>query len=142
MVSWNAPLVLVAVLSLGVGASASAAESTQPGVIERNDGVAFVTGGVGDDQLAALRKLEHPNLKLVFAEAAAAGGHHPYVAEVDVRVLDEQGAEIVASKDAGPLLLADLPSGDYRIEATLRGRTQTKKASVTRGKPTQVAFYW
>lgn len=142
MVSWKVPLLVAAVLSLGPWGPASAQEKAQVGMIERGDGVAFVTGGVGDDQLAALRELEHPDLKLVFAEAAGPGGRHPYVAEVAVRVLDERGAEVLAAKDAGPLLFADLPSGEYRIEATLRGRTQTKPAKVTRGKTTRVAFYW
>ena len=74
------------------------------------------------------------SLKLVFFEK---GG--PYVANVQVKIRDRLGNEIVNQISAGPWLYVDLEQGDYFVEATRQdgqlqgaqihiGETQTETA--------------
>ena len=105
----------------------------------REGGVEYRTGGVGKDERDALHVAarSYP-LKLVFAGRQQTD----FVADVAVRVLDATGNEVLAAADAGPLFYADLPPGQYRIFASLRGQTFEQRANVTAGKQTQLAFYW
>ena len=118
-------------------AISSAADSS---LAPRREGsIEYRTGGVGKDERDALllASREYP-LKLVFAGRQQTD----FVAEVKVRILDSNGRTVLDADDAGPLFFADLPPGQYRITATLRGQTFEQKATVTPGKQTQVAFYW
>ena len=104
------------------------------------NGVPYVTGGVGRDQREALLSLANNyNLKLVFALVE----HRAFVADVHVRILDEVGKELFATSGAGPWLYAKLPPGKYRVAATIRGRTLERTAEVApQGATKQLAFYW
>ena len=118
-------------------AISSAADSS---LAPRREGsIEYRTGGVGKDERDALllASREYP-LKLVFAGRQQTD----FVAEVKVWILDSNGRTVLDADDAGPLFFADLPPGQYRITATLRGQTFEQKATVTPGKQTQVAFYW
>ena len=105
----------------------------------REGNVEYRTGGVGKDERDALHLAarEYP-LKLVFAGRQQTD----FVADVRVQIFDSSGSKVLEASDAGPLFFADLPPGQYRIVASLRGQTFEQKASVTPGKRTQLAFYW
>jgi hypothetical protein len=116
-----------------------AADSSLAPPARRDSGVEYRTGGVGKDERDALLLASrgYP-LKLVFAGREQT----EFVAEVKVRIFDSSGATVLEANDAGPLFFAELPPGQYRIAATLRGQTLDQKATVTPGKQTQAAFYW
>jgi hypothetical protein len=120
-------------------AISSAADPSLAPPPRRDGGIEYRTGGVGKDERDALllASREYP-LKLVFAGRQQTD----FVAEVKVRILDSNGRTVLDADDAGPLFFADLPPGQYRITATLRGQTFEQKATVTPGKQIQVAFYW
>jgi hypothetical protein len=105
----------------------------------REGNIEYRTGGVGKDERDALllAARSYP-LKLVFAGREQTD----FVADVTVRIFDANGNEVLHAADAGPLLFADLPPGQYRIVASLRGQTFEQKATLTPGKQTQLAFYW
>jgi hypothetical protein len=108
-------------------------------VVHTSPGIPYATGGVGKDQRDALFALAKKyNLKLVFALQH----HHEFVRGVSVRIFDESGKEVLAANDTGPLFFTTLTAGAYRVEATVRARTQTETAKVVEGRQTQLAFYW
>ena len=112
----GAVLALCALLSLpGIGAA-----DVQQGISDK--GVQFLAGGVGEDSRdEILRQGQDYNLKLVFAQKDGA-----YLADVRVSVDDARGATLLDAKSSGPLLLARLPPGTYRVSASLDGNGKVR----------------
>lgn len=94
------------------------------------------TGGVGDEERAALERDAAYNVKLV---AVAQTGQ--YLADVDVKIFDATGAPVVATRTDGPWLMAELPPGRYRLVATYRGASQMRDLSVT-GSRQSIVLQW
>jgi hypothetical protein len=102
-------------------------------------GIAYVTGGIGErgqERAQALGK--GMSLELVFAEART--GH--YVADVDVRVTDRHGREVLSVDGADPLLFADLQPGTYRVVATFDGRDLERTVTVPSHGQSRVVMRW
>jgi len=119
-------------------------ESAIPPAIQvhNDNGIAYVTGGIGDEEQQALSTLAPKfNLKLIFARRDLA-----YHADTILRISDQNGKEVLAAEDVGPYFLAKLPPGKYRITAENAGenagKTQVQTASVSPGKQTSLSFYW
>ncbi|MCI3950924.1 MAG: hypothetical protein K0R53_421 [Burkholderiales bacterium] len=122
--SWS-----IVVLALLAAAPGWAAET-----VPARSGVSFVSGGVGENSVAALKARENEfNLKLVFTLSEGA-----YLADVGVRVADAAGKTVIEHVTEGPIFMARLPSGTYNVTATYNGRTQTRKLTV--GERLQTAY--
>lgn len=79
-------------------------------------GVHYITGGIGDEELAQLKSVEGDfNLQALIASTAG-----EYMGGLHVRVLGEDGQQILQADDAGPYFYAALPAGHYTIEVTNR----------------------
>lgn len=117
---------LIGILAL----AAAAATSAQPAPPVR-------TGGIGEEERRALETDTRYNLKLVAANRAG-----QYIADVDVTIVDERGAEVVAARMAGPWLLADLPPGRYRVLAVHDGARQSRDVVVGRAGRQEIVMQW
>lgn len=85
-----------------------------------------VTGGVGEEEKQEIKDIEkNYSLKLVFTNKD--GG---YVSEVNVAILDTKGQEVVRVVTEGPFLLANLPAGTYRLEASADNHTLKRTLKV------------
>ena len=74
----------------------------------------FVTGGVGDEELAQLRSTEHNyNVRLLIA-----GMKGEYIGDASIRVRDMKDQGLFTASDAGPYFYVSLPSGSYIFEIT------------------------
>lgn len=90
------------------------------------DGIAYVSGGIGEDSQERLAAREREfNLKLVFTLVEG-----NYVADVNVTVSNAGGSNIVEHVADGPFFMAKLPAGLYSVTATYEGRTVTRKVKV------------
>jgi hypothetical protein len=70
-------------------------------------------------------------------------GYNDFVAGTAVRVLDARGNVVLDLKDTGPILPANLPAGNYTIEAADDGSLQTRHVRVgPPGRRTQLTFLW
>lgn len=102
------------------------------------EGVPHLSGGVGDEELAALRarKAEF-NVQLLFAEK----GSGSYVAGVKLDIRNAGGA-VLALDSAGPFVLAKLVPGRYWITAESGGKVQSRQFDVRKGQSRSANFYW
>jgi hypothetical protein len=101
--------------------------------------VAFVSGGVGDEDRSAMRAMAHDyNLHLQFALQ----GSGEYLAGVNVTVTDEKGKTLLDTIADGPLFFAKLPAGRYKIAVAQGGRSQSRNVVVPTSGPVAQAFYW
>lgn len=104
--------------------------------------VRYVTGGIGDDEDAAIKSMMHDyTVSMTFAEGM--GGKPVYLSDVPVSIRDDKGAALLNIKTGGPYLLVKLPAGSYTAEASHGGQTQTRKFTVASQQSTQsVVFEW
>jgi hypothetical protein len=85
----------------------------------RAGSVEYISGGVGEQERAAMRSLGNDyNLKVVMA--APTGN---YLNSVDMTIADTAGTPIVNVATNGPLFYAKLPEGQYNVIAKVEGRT-------------------
>ncbi len=92
-----------------------------PTVQHSPDGTEYLNGGGGDEERAAMaaRQREFP-FKVVLS---GAGGE--FVVADTLSVSTPQG-ELLAIRDAGPIVMIKLRPGQYTLEATWRGKTERR----------------
>lgn len=106
--------------------------------IQQQGDVAFVSGGVGLDESKALQAAQnHWPLSMRFT-----GPGSDFLANVQVRVVDAQGADVLSTTARGPYMLVRLHPGSYMVHAAYEGRDQTKAVTVSDKGTAKAAFYW
>ena len=102
-------------------AQASPNPTTAPTVQYSPGGTAYLNGGGGDEERAAMaaRQREFP-FKVVMS---GAGGE--FVVADRLSLSTPQG-ELLAIRDAGPVVMIKLPPGQYTLEASWQGRTERR----------------
>jgi hypothetical protein len=131
--------VFVLVLGIAAGGVAVAGESTplQP---KMQNGITYLTGGIGQDQVQEMRAdaREGYNLQLVFATQKSG----EYVANVRVMISDAKGETLIDAVSDGPGFYAKLPAGHYKISAENRGKLQVVSIDVTGHNINRHVLYW
>lgn len=128
----------ILVIALGLFcAPLSAQESALPTQTDAH-GTPYVSGGVGDGEMQRINQASKDfNLKLLLVEKSGA-----YAADVQVMIVDRKGNTVLDVPSAGPVLLATLPDGSYRVSATYEGRKVDKRIAVRKGKQAALSFYF
>lgn len=128
-------VLLVASLLL-LGAPLSAQVPLQP---QTQGGIAFVSGGIGDEERGAINQLKGGyNLHLTFA----AQGSGQFLADVKVKLLDEKGKTLLDAISDGPFFLARVSPGRYRVVAEAGGRSTEKTVEVPAKGAASLYFHW
>ena len=135
---------LAAVMALSVGDIAAAQTAAPPSndvaapAVREFEGVRYVTGGVGEGERSAILGIAQDfNLKLTFAEKSG-----DYLSGVKIAITGGDGRKVLELDSEGPLVLAKLPPGKYRVSATANGREQTRDANVGGTGQQSLNFYW
>ncbi len=133
----QAAAIALALLAVsGVLAPPAGAKSEE--VARAPSGVMYVTGGVGTEAMDLLKSMEKNfNLKLIFANTSGA-----YLSDVKVTIVDASGNVVLDAMSEGPLLMAKLPAGSYRVDATFGGHPESRKVTVAANKLLTVDFRW
>ncbi|MEK6593506.1 MAG: hypothetical protein AABZ67_10515 [Pseudomonadota bacterium] len=110
---------------------------TPPQKIAAQNGVSFVSGGIGVDSEERLKAREKEfNLKLVFTLVEG-----NYLSDVGVSIKNAGGKTLVEHVADGPFFLAKLPAGTYTVATSYEGKNQIRKVSVGAGLKTEY-FRW
>jgi hypothetical protein len=131
--------IFVAAMQVAALVAASAAAAQGAGLAMRDyRGVAYVTGGIGSDERERLAELAGDfNVRMIFAQ-----GSGEYLAGVRVIVTGEDGRTVLDAGAEGPLLLARLPPGRYRVSAAVGGARRDEAVQVAPSALKTVYFYW
>jgi len=94
------------------------------------------SGGVGDEERAALEsQAGRYSMRMSFSES---NGQYIVADHVSLR---KKGAEVMSVNNAGPLLYAQVPPGQYALSVSYRGVTQTRNVSIG-GRASDVHMVW
>ena len=123
--NWKTIGALAAVL-LGI-ASAGAAEAEGGLPAEQRAGnIAYVTGGIDYGQSSVFQRARS-RYPLSIELLQRVGNRNQYTADAQVRIVDGAGNAAFEARAEGPYMLVRLPTGSYRVEATLGGHTERSK---------------
>jgi hypothetical protein len=105
--------------------------------VHTQDGVSFVSGGVGDERQALEAMGQRFDLKLTMALST---GH--FVGDARVRIQSPQGRIVLDTLADGPLLYAQLQPGTYTVSCSLNGKELKQTAQITPGAQQELTFTW
>jgi hypothetical protein len=124
-------LAAVAVVTLAMA-------QTPPEKVITQNGVSFVSGGIGVDSQERLNLREKDfNLKLVFTLVEG-----NYLADIGVTVKNAAGKTVIEHTADGPCFMAKLPAGTYSVSVVENGKSQTRKVAVRDGRLRTEYFRW
>jgi len=104
-------------------------------VIREENGISYVSGGVGDDQQNALMAANGQfNLKLTMSMRDG-----KYVGGGDIRIEDQTGKSVLTAHATGPMFLAKLPAGHYKVHVNTEGQSFTRNVNVQNTGQQQIA---
>ena len=130
-------LILCVMLS-GVGLLCQRGALAADAVPQVQNDLPYMTGGIGSDETQAMQDARK-NYNLLMTFAIKSG---EYQADVDVTLVDHGGKALATFKAVGPLFYVKVVPGQYRIQATARGKQLSQSAAVTAGATRDVRFYW
>jgi hypothetical protein len=132
-----------ALLAAGLAATLCAAAPALAEYQGHYGNVPYVTGGVTSDEADALRaQARRYPLQVTMATPGEVQGYNDFVAGTSFQVRNAQGNVVLDAADIGPILLADLPRGDYTITANYQGSAKTRHVHVGRDRHVNVTFLW
>ncbi|MGY4492309.1 hypothetical protein [Pseudomonas sp. TE3610] len=105
---------------------------------QQQNGINYVSGGIGQDESCAIQKMRGYNLHITFS----AGPENKYESGIKVAIQGAQGHEVLNVSDVGPILLAQLPAGKYVIVAQLDGREMRSTVDLSSGKMQALNVHW
>jgi hypothetical protein len=130
-------LLLSFLVCVCVCASGAALAQSLPQPASQN-GIAYVTGGVGEDEVLAFRAVApRYNLRMTFASKTGS-----YLSDVDVTITSGTGRPVLTVRTDGPLLFVRLPAGRYQIAAHMGHIMETRKIQVPAHGGADLRFYW
>jgi hypothetical protein len=108
--------------------------------VQRQDqnGIAYLSGGIGEDEAKAIQQATGYNLHMTFS----IGVENKYVPDVDVVIHNAQGQSLLTLTQAGPLVYVQLPPGKYTVIATRMGVARRDTTDVGAGTARNLVFHW
>ena len=130
---WQAFGLALLAAAVCLGLAMSLAWAQRQGTTDQ--GIPYVTGGVGDDERAAMDGLSaHYNLKLEFARKDRA-----LLGDVRVALTGPATVDVVSE---GPVLMLRLPPGDYAVTAVAGGVAKTTTVGIGQTGMRSATLFW
>ena len=103
------------------------------------NGVTYLSGGIGESEVQQIKNTAKDyNLMLTFTTQKRGA----YLADVTVDIENAKGKNILSAVSQGPIFLADLPNGKYRVKATAEGKVVSKNIYISGKKQVRTALTW
>ncbi len=103
------------------------------------DGISFISGGVGGDERDAMRAISKDfNLNLLFSMA----GSGEYLSDVTVLIKDVAGNHLLQTLADGPMFFARLKPGRYDLSVEQNGHSIEKIIKIDEKHTTTLSITW
>lgn len=101
-------------------------------------GTRFVTGGIGSEEVEAIRQ-SAADYSLGLTFAAASG---PYLSGIKVEIRNQAGEVVLSTVSDGPMVLVDLPKGRYSVIADFDGNMQRRDVTIGGEGHRKLVMHW
>lgn len=125
--------------SLGYMSTAIADDMVVLPDVKTQNGIAYLSGGIGSDQVSAMKSAAKDYAFMLTCSVQNTG---EYLADVKVSITDKAGTVVLDTVTEGPILLAKLSPGQYRISADSNGTVLKKTVQIGAGHPVKLNLYW
>ncbi|OIR17576.1 hypothetical protein GALL_17940 [mine drainage metagenome] len=111
-------------------------------------GITYITGGIGEAESSMMKGLAKDyDLEIVLIQKAVmmkkfVGTKEEYLANIHLQIQDNLKNNILDVMTDGPYLLANLPSGKYRLIAEHKGDIKQQWVSVHHRNHQKIVFWW
>ncbi|KDP85569.1 hypothetical protein ACU4GI_31970 [Cupriavidus basilensis] len=120
---------VVSFVSMALPVHGAQLDADIPPEVQEINGIPYVSGGIGEDEVKAMRSMTTRfNVRLGFYDAKGGAA----LSDVAVTVEDASGKRRLRVVTAGPLLYMKLPPGAYTLRAQFRGESQSRQVTVGR----------
>ncbi|WP_397448103.1 carboxypeptidase regulatory-like domain-containing protein [Pseudomonas sp. NA-150] len=139
--------VLIASLTLMISsvpalAVQSPADPIDPSAVQLNpgeqNGVTYLSGGIGQDEAQAIRQTRGYNLHLEFF----AGPTDEFTSDVDVSIQSPNGKQWLMLNQTGPIVLVKLPQGQYQVTLSRNGNVKKENVTISASGAKTVNVHW
>ncbi|HYQ39760.1 MAG TPA: carboxypeptidase regulatory-like domain-containing protein [Pseudomonas sp.] len=107
-------------------------------VPKEQNGITYLSGGIGEDESQAMKQVKGYNLHMTFSAGAA----NDYLSGVDVVITTVEGRSIVSLSQVGPIVYVKLPAGKYLVVASQNGREKRSTVALDGTKTGTVNLHW
>lgn len=105
---------------------------------QEQNGIAYLSGGIGEDESKAIQQSTGYNLHMTFS----IGAENKYIPDVDVLIQKAAGQTVLTLSQAGPLVYVQLPPGKYVVIATRNGQERRDTTDVGSDTARNLVFHW
>lgn len=105
---------------------------------QEQNGVAYLSGGIGQDESKAIQQTTGYNLHMTFS----VGSLNEYIPDVTLVIEKTKGQPVLTLDNAGPLVYVQLPAGKYTVTATRNGEVRHDVADIGSGAARNLVFHW
>ena len=109
-----------------------------PPLVQMQNGVSYVSGGVGSDETNAIKAMgDRFNLHVSMTTTGGA-----YMDGGSVTIVDAQGHAVLSTEAAGPLFYAQLKPGSYTIKVSGNGKQMQQMVKISASGSQMLNFTW
>jgi len=130
-----APILAIGLLTLSGIAFAQIPET------QHSNGVAYISGGVGEDEALAM-VVESKQWPLMLELSQLENGRGVWIFGAQIKITNDQKKVIFDAISEGPYILINLEPGTYSIEATYQGVVQKQSVAVKVGQNQKLSIFW
>ena len=126
-------------LFIGLLLISSSAFAQPPKIISTKNGMQYMTGGIGEEDVALMRRqAKQFTLNLLFSE----GTSGRWVTDANVNIYDEASNLVFRITQAKPMRYVNLPAGTYTILANNAGQKLRHKFTVEDNVNQRIILNW
>lgn len=104
--------------------------------------VTFITGGIGSDESGAMFAVAKKWPLFIEMSEIDGSGRGVWIAGIDVRVLNAKQQNILETVSDGPLMLLNIPAGQYTVEASYQGKLLKRSVILKEGDSQKLTLFW
>jgi hypothetical protein len=104
--------------------------------------ISFITGGIGSDESSAIFAAAKKWSLLIEMSEIDGGGRGVWIAGIDIRVLNEKQQTLLETICDGPLMLLNIPPGQYTVEASYQGKLLKRNVTLKEGDSQKLTLFW
>jgi hypothetical protein len=105
---------------------------------QEQNGISYLTGGIGQDESQAMQQTKGYNLHMTFSTGAG----NEYLSGIDLVIQTVKGQTLLSLSQKGPFVYVKLPADQYLVVATFNGHEERRTVTLDGKSTGTLNFHW